>query len=310
MSLLDKLERKFARYAVPNVTQILVFTWIATFLYCITQPSPETAYDSMTLDMEKVYAGEWWRMIVFVCLPPALSPLWMLFGTYLFWLFGSSLENQWGAFRYNVYLIIAAMMTYLAAFLLPGLPLTNMSIEVSVFLAFAYLFPDFTLLLFFILPVKVKWLALLRIALLVGTIISTPVFGLITAATVMTNYLLFFGGDMLRRMRGAQRRSARKIEARAMAGMAFHTCSVCRATDKSDPELTFKYFPTIKGTECFCENHYPSDNPAELQQQADALAGNDASSSSAGDVSDAGEADPDTGFDPRKEKGRGGSRRF
>src|ERR1043165_464844 len=88
----------------------------------------------------------------------------LAFGWYLFYLMGSALEAYWGVFRYNVYLFVSYVLLVGLAFLTPAAPVTNMFILGSVFLAFAYLNPDFEMILFFILPVKIKWLAFISTA--------------------------------------------------------------------------------------------------------------------------------------------------
>src|SRR4029077_2272748 len=110
---------------------------------------------------EAVGWGEWWRLVSFLFTPPSGNPLLAIFALYFLWFMGGALEAQWGAFRYNVYVLIGYAMTVAAAFAFPYGAATNGYITGSIFLAFAYLFPDFQILLFFILPVKVKWLALI-----------------------------------------------------------------------------------------------------------------------------------------------------
>ena len=98
-------------------------------------------------------------MLTFVGEPPTTNLLFAFFFWYLFYLMGTVLESTWGAFRYNVYLLVGWAATVAVAFLQPNAPASISFLQASVFLAFAYLYPDFQILLFFILPVKVKWLA-------------------------------------------------------------------------------------------------------------------------------------------------------
>ena len=93
--------------------------------------------------------------------PPLQNPLFAFFAWYLFYLMGTALEEHWGAFRYNIFLLIGYLMTVAVSFLIPALPVTNAYIGGSVFLAFAFLYPDFILQIFFVLPVRIQWLALI-----------------------------------------------------------------------------------------------------------------------------------------------------
>src|SRR5512135_659465 len=158
MSLLNKLERKLRRYAVPNVTLYLIIGQALFFLFAI---SGRFILERVVLIPDRVMMGEWWRLITFLFIPPLTNPIFAFFAWYLFYLMGSALEGHWGAFRYNLFLLIGYLVTVAAAFLFPWSAATNLFIGGSVFLAFAYLYPEFEILIFFILPVKIKWLALL-----------------------------------------------------------------------------------------------------------------------------------------------------
>src|SRR5512144_1586486 len=190
MSLIDKLDRKFRRYAVHNVTTYLIVGQVIFFLFVL---SGRFILDRVVLIPELVRAGEWWRLITFLFIPPLTNPIFAFFAWYLFYLMGNALEGHWGAFRYNLFLLTGYIVTVAVTFLFPFSAATNIFIGGSVFLAFAYLYPDFQLYLFFIVPVKIKWLALLTwigyaYQLLVGSW-STRV--LVLAS--ISNFLLFFG---------------------------------------------------------------------------------------------------------------------
>ena len=107
----------------------------------------------------KVLHGEVWRLVTFLCEPPTNNLVFAFFFWYLFFLMGTALESTWGVFRYNVYLLVGWAATVAVSFIQPEAPASAGFLQGSVFLAFAYLYPNFQLLLFFILPVKVKWLA-------------------------------------------------------------------------------------------------------------------------------------------------------
>ena len=159
MSFLTKLERLFGRFAIPNLSLYLivgqVFFWGLALM---------TGFDlgRIALLPVAVVAGEVWRVATFVLVPPNIHPVFIAFAWYLFYLMGTALEHNWGAFRYNAFLGIGWLLTVAAAFVTPFAYATNYYFLRSVFLAFAYLNPDFVMMIFFILPVKIKWLALLQ----------------------------------------------------------------------------------------------------------------------------------------------------
>src|SRR3569623_2443242 len=157
MGLLDRLERKLGRYAMPRVTTVLAIGQAFVWSIALNQPQ---FLEKLVLIPDLVMHGEPFRLVSFLFVPPSRSWL-MLFGIYLFYIMGSGLEATWGDFRYNVYLLIAYLATLGVAWLNPENPAPATYIGGSVFLAFAFLYPEFTIMLSFILPVKVKWLALI-----------------------------------------------------------------------------------------------------------------------------------------------------
>lgn len=259
MSWLDRLERRCRRFAIPNLTGFLAGFQAA--LWVLIQILPRQAGQASILDAfvlipAKVLDGEIWRLVTFVFLPPGVGIL-AIFGIYLFWLMGTALEGQWGTVRYNFYVLIAVLATITAAFLLPnGGPATNMFIGSSVFLAFAYLYPDFTLSIYFLLPIRVKWLALLTwigyaVVLVVGDW-SSRMFVLASIA----NFLLFFGRDLLSRVRSGQRTMHSASRRVAETGKPFHTCVICGLTEQDEPDEDFRICSQCNaGTFEYCSQH-------------------------------------------------------
>ena len=158
MSMLDRLERKFGRYYIPNLTIVLVFGQAVFYVLTLMN---SIRRDDALLVPALVVRGEVWRLLTFVFVPAVQTPIFFAFALYLFYLMGTALESYWGEFRYNVYLLIGFLATVAVSFLTPDQAAGVGLLGGSVFLAFAWLNPDFELLLFFILPVRIKWLALL-----------------------------------------------------------------------------------------------------------------------------------------------------
>ena len=253
MSLLDKLERKIGAWAVPNLTIYLIAGQTVFYVMFLTGRVDRSV---TLLSAGLLLQGEWWRLATFIFDPPLSNPLFALFAWYLFYLMGSALEEQWGAFRYNVFLLIGFLMTVAAAFLVPGAAVSNIFIGGSVFLAFAWLYPDFTINIFFVLPVQIKWLALLTwlwygFQLLFG---AWHVRLMVLAS--VCNFLLFFARDLIWMAKSGKRRmgwQARQVPRRD--DTPFHRCSVCGITDKDDPRMDFRYCPDCAGQQCFCPAH-------------------------------------------------------
>ncbi len=252
MKLLDKLQRRFGRFAVPHVTEGLIVCQVLVYLMLLGKPG---FLEAIALVPRRVLEGQLWRLVTFLCQPPPINPLFAFFFWYIFYLMGTALENTWGAFRYNVYLLVGWTATVAVAFLQPEAPASIIFLQGSVFLAFAYLYPDFQLLLFFILPVKVKWLAALQwlgyaFLMAVGDWMTR----LMISAAVL-NFVLFFWWEIVSRIIAGQRRSAQRAERIRRANTPRHCCVVCGKTNLSHPKMTFRYCSKCAGAPCYCEEH-------------------------------------------------------
>ncbi|MEO5960599.1 MAG: hypothetical protein ABIR80_15910 [Opitutaceae bacterium] len=259
MPLLDKLERTFGRFAIPNLSLYLVIGQVFVLLTGMLQlvDVQKLAYAPALVTQ----AHEWWRIFSFLFVVPIPAPdqlftiMFFAFGWYLFYLMGSALEAHWGAFRFNAFLFLTYVLTVGFSFVTPNAWVTNTFILGSVFIAFAYLNPDFELTLFFILPVKIKWLALLAVVLgAYRFVVSGLPIRLQTAAAVIS-FVVFFGGDILRGGRQLQRTRMRRVEKDAEQEEPRHRCHVCGKTDRSNPELDFRYCSKCAGDQCYCPEH-------------------------------------------------------
>ncbi len=264
MSLLDNLDRRFRRYAVPHLTVGLIACQVV--VYAVSQGAmlnrrgidlgAETICDRIALVPEKVLEGQVWRLATFVCEPPTTNIVFAFFFWYLFYLMGESLELSWGAFRYNVYLLIGYLATVAVSFLTPQIPASAEFLQGSVFLAFAAIFPNFEIQLFFLLPVKVKWLALLTWIgyFLVLVLWDWPMRLLVAAA--ICNYLLFFHKEILDRVRTGRRTMAFQASRIGVKPRPyFHRCTVCGITDRSHPQAEFRYCSQCDGGHGYCMEH-------------------------------------------------------
>ena len=252
--LLDRLEKTLGRFAVSNLTIYLIAG--QTFFYVLYMTGKLDRGVS-TLAAGRLMVGEWWRLATFLFDPPGLSIIFALFAWYLFYLMGSALEEQWGAFRYNAYILIGYLLTVGVSFLIPSYPVSNTYIAGSVFLAFAFLYPDFTLMLFFVLPVRIKWLALLTwlsyaFLFLTG---GWPTRLLILAS--VGNFLIFFAKDLRWLMKREGRQVAWKGRQPSVRhdDEPLHRCTVCGITDKTHPRMDFRYCPQCIGQHGYCQEH-------------------------------------------------------
>ncbi len=255
MSLLTRLERLFGRLAIENLSLYLVIGQVFVFLLAMLG---RDLTGLIALQADHVVAGEFWRLFTFVFEPPPSSPVFIVFAWYMFYLMGGALEHFWGVFRYNFFLFIGWLFTVVAAFLFPHVAATNVFAGGSVFLAFAYLNPDFELLIFFILPLKIKWIALIQWLGYAFLLIVEPWPARLAILASIANFLVFFGRDIVQRARHGRRRmvqQARQFSAQNDEEEPRHRCHTCGKTDLTHPQLEFRYCSKCAGEECYCSEH-------------------------------------------------------
>lgn len=259
MNWIDRLERKYRRFAVRNLTKYLIIGTAFVFILSLFKKFGDIN-QILYLDSHLVLKGQIWRLITFVFVPP-IESFWIVLALYVFYLFGSSLERLWGSFRFNLYYLLGVLSAILAAFL--GGKVTSEFLNMSIFLAFAYLYPNFKLLLFFIIPVKIKYLAWFNIGYLVLSMVLSPQ-SRITSVLSLVNFFVFFGGEiynnwLLPRFKSAAKRRRRRklkvITSQVKPSEIVYTCYICGRTSKEYPELKFSYCYKCGSDVEYCQDH-------------------------------------------------------
>ena len=267
MTLLSRLNAKYGRYGVANVTMILIAGQVLMYFAGHLNADPNQPgfdiLDRIRMYPDRVLAGEWWRLITFLFDPPGMNVIFAFFFWYMFYLMGTTLEVNWGPFRYNVFLLVGYVASIAYAFgayftLPPGwpvMPVSSAFLEGTVFLAFARLYPEFVLYIFFILPVKIRWLAILQwIGYTFGFLFGGWMTKAMIAASV-TNYLLFFARDIWLDMKQGHRRMRRHAQSLQSPQRIVHTCRVCGLTNEDAPQMQFRYCSKCDGDACYCAEH-------------------------------------------------------
>lgn len=260
MRWLDKLERKFGRFAIRGLMKYIV--GLTGFVFILLRLD-FTYYGKLTLNLSAVLRGEVWRLITYIFIPDTMEIMWIIFTLYLYYLIGNQLEYEWGSFKFNVY-YLAGMLGTTIAVLLTGGNGTATYLNLSLFLAFAYIYPNYEFLIFFVLPVKVKYLAWIDAGYIILTVLM-PNRPAVKAAAVVSilNFLLFFGRDMLQGFKNRsysyknKQRYREQIPRKRDLGYT-HKCSVCGLTDRDDPGMDFRYCPECDGRHAYCSEHIRS----------------------------------------------------
>lgn len=205
-SLLDRLQRKFRRFGIPNLMTYIVGGMAVVFLMD-TIAFPMSSFSltgALAFDRAAIFSGQLWRIITFVLIPPNASPIFIVFSLYFYWLIGSTLENQWGTFRFNAFYLCGVICTMIVG-LITGYA-TNYYLNMTLFLAFAIIYPNFQMLLFFCIPIKIKFLALVDVLVLAVSFYYAGWAGRIALVVAILNIILFFWGDFIGSIKAYKRR--------------------------------------------------------------------------------------------------------
>lgn len=280
--MLRWLEKRLGWLAVPNVTLFIVAAQSLVFVLVAVQPD---IWVRLPLIPTAVVAGEVWRLFTFPFIVPLLDPtrpaaiftlLFFVWEMRLIYLFGAALENHWGVFRFNLFLLTGYVATLAVAALgllllgptaagvydlLPRFPYYSLFLNGGVFLAFAFLYPDYVLNLFGILPIKVKWLGLIVwIGYAVYMVVGSHSDRLAVVGGSL-HFVLFFWRDLLMLTRVGVRKSKFAVGSATKGSTeAFHKCVVCGRTEVSHPKLEFRYDRPAPGAgvQCYCVEHLPA----------------------------------------------------
>lgn len=190
------LERKLRRFAISDLMKYIVFGQAAVYLLMLIWPTVGyQLYSAIMLSRSALLRGQIWRIVTFVFAPPNSSPLFIIFALYFYYMIGTGLEARWGKVKFNLYYLIG-MVAAVIACLITGYA-SNTYLNLSLFFAYAAMYPDVEVLLFMILPVKMKVLALIDAALYTWQFIVGGASTRVTILLCLANVFLFLGGDII-----------------------------------------------------------------------------------------------------------------
>jgi hypothetical protein len=279
LNWIDRLQQRFQYLAIQGLGRYIVGLQALCFALGLADAR---FVDALRLDPALVAQGEVWRLVTFLFLP-SLTPFNILFAVFYFmfqWTVFEALESEWGAFKLTLYCFIGwlcAVALPLGAWMAWGQELLASGgyWSVSIELAFAFLYPEFTVTIYFILPLKMKWMAwIIGVFLLVRIFLSSFVEALPIAFGLL-NYLLFFGPEYIARARLARQvRQGRQVftAAKRDADQVLRPRACCQCGAGPDAELRLCSCPRCgEDGRLWCARHLP-DHLAELELEAEAAA--------------------------------------
>lgn len=275
----DRFAYNHPRFGIPNL--MLYIVGANALIYLLTVFAGIGPVSFLAFDWASIKAGELWRLVTFLFMPGYFSSrdlIWLVLFLYLYYMIGSTLEREWGTAKFSLYYLSGAVLTILTGVLM-GLITGNAVmmgadyVNLSLFFAFAALYPETRFVLFFIIPIKVKWLAIADGVLFavsaLGNLLRGDILGVVTPVIALLNFFVFFWGalaDEIDYCRGRVRhqtshqtiqfKSAVRQQRKKEAERGYrHKCDVCGRTDTDHPELEFRYCSRCAGYHCFCQDH-------------------------------------------------------
>ena len=277
MKFIDKLERKFGRFGIPNLTIYMIVCYVIGYALMIVNPG---MLNWLSLEPAYILRGQVWRLVTWVLYPPSTSGvLWFAIAVLFFYYpIGTSLERTIGTFKYTLYILSGVIFTILGAFILyfllgghvlVGNVFSTYYISLSTFLAYAMCYPDMQVLLMFIIPVKMKWMAIFYVVIVVYEMIQYVMAGawylVIPIVASLLNFIIFYFGtkDFSRYNpkeihRRNEFRRAMEPQGRMKSGsgsVTKHKCAICGRTELDDPNLEFRFCSRCNGNYEYCQDH-------------------------------------------------------
>lgn len=288
MKLLNKLERKFGRYAIPNLMKYMIVIYVIGYMLSFITPGFYQKW--LSLEVYWILHGQVWRLVTFVLQPPSTNPIFVVIELLLYYSIGQALESMWGTFRFNMYYFSGILLQIVAAFAFYGilclvaggmLPFTTAGVgsmyyvNRTMFLAYIVMIPNATFLLSFIIPVKAKWLGIFYGAVMVYEIVyyisrGAYPYAVAIVISVLNFIIFFFATRNLQRISPAQMRrraqfkkkvndakweSGNIVEFRGKNVITRHKCAVCGRTELDDDSLEFRFCSKCDGNYEYCSDH-------------------------------------------------------
>ena len=266
---IDRFCALHPRLAIPGLMRYIIGANVA--VYFLSMFAGAGTLNFLAMDPAAVLQGEIWRIFTYVLLPTD-GGFWLLISCFFYYWLGEALERIWGSAKFTFYYVSGALLTALAAILvyfIDGIsyPIYGATyVNSAMFFAFAMFNPEAMVHIYFIIPIKMKWVAWFEAALYAVSVIQFAMGGLWGMALMpiiaMLNLFVFFSPVFFRkadqvkahnRPQAVQFRKAVK-EQQKQKGYN-HKCCVCGKTDTDYPNMQFRYCSKCEGYRCYCEEH-------------------------------------------------------
>ncbi len=270
--LMRSVDRFCARHPHFGIQNLMIFIIVGNALVWLfsMMDTTGTLLGYLYFSPKDILHGQVWRLVTFVLIPESTSLLSFALSLYFYYFIGTTLERQWGQAKFTLYYISGVVFTIVYGFVIYFITGVNCGatatyINLSMFFSFATLFPETRVLLFFIIPIKIKWLAIVdAVFFVIAVLLNSFPMNLLPVVAVL-NYLLFCGDWLFDYVRPARikqrrctvnfRREAQRINREQARRPYNRRCEVCGRTDTDYPGLEFRYCSKCAGYHCFCIDH-------------------------------------------------------
>ena len=279
---IDRFCAKHPRFGIPNLMKILVITQIVVFAvdFIMKLMMGYGWLYYLTFIPAAILQGQVWRLITWLVVPNASNPFMLLLSCYFYWWIASTLERQWGTAKFNLFYLTGSVLSVVLGLLLsllqPMFSVLPMELSyylnLSIFLIIATMFGEMQVLLFFVVPIKMKWMAIIDVVLILVEMVDlfrvgAWAFALVPLASFI-NYFIFtwpfwrYKLGFVKRQtdptvinfKKAQHQAQKTQKAQQAQGYR-HKCAVCGVTDAMEPDMEFRYCSKCDGYYCYCINH-------------------------------------------------------
>ena len=266
---IDRFCAMHPRFGIPGLMRYIVGANM--IIYLLSLFAQAGTLDFLALDTSAVFRGEIWRVITYVLIPTS-SGIWLFLSLLFYYWLGEALERLWGSAKFTIYYLSGALLTAIAVIVAALIDRNRYYVagadfvSLSLFFAYAMTYPDAMVRIYFIIPVKMKWLAWLEGALFAANVIISLVNRQWGSALVplvaLLNFFVFFSPDFQRRADQVKARTRpqavqfrKAVHAQQKERGYNHKCCVCGKTDTDYPNMQFRYCSKCAGYHCFCEEH-------------------------------------------------------
>lgn len=266
MNFLDKMERKYGRYALKNLPMFIIATYVAGYVLELLTPG---MLSYLTLEPYYILKGQVWRLVTWILIPPSSFDIFTIIMLLFYFSIGQTLERTWGSFKFNVYIFSGLIFTVIGAFLLYGMThyvgigmlFTTYYINMSIFLAFALTYPDMQVMLYFIIPIKMKWMGALYGIMILVSLVQGNLASRVAIIASLFNFIVFFliSGRFSRftphqiHRRQEFKHNVKKVQPKS--GGPKHKCAICGRTELDGDNLEFRFCSKCDGNYEYCQDH-------------------------------------------------------